>query len=282
MIHSETIGKVMDALRQAQLEFDPVLKDTRNPLYNSKYAELSGVIAATQPALAKNNLVVSQLAISDLEHQGSGVTTMLVHTSGEFIASDFLLPAVGQGKGNTIRHDAQTACGAVTYARRYSYLSVLGIAAQDDDGNQASGRVTPEYRDLEPQQNFPIATLYTPPAAFIPPAAPAVVPETTSAAVPDNGSLPTETELKDYREKFRKLGDDLSAGGQLKSSKGRPINRKLLFFLLGITGAKEAKTITAAQWSNFFERVDHVKGLENGLVGLAKLVNKANGVEEKK
>jgi hypothetical protein len=95
-------------------------------------------------------------------------------------------------------------------------------------------------------------------------------------------TLPTEEELTQYRKAFSTLGDDLTAKGKLKSSKGLPVNRKLLAFLLFITGAAEAKSITKAQWDDFFQRVDHVKGLEDGLVGLAKLVNKANGVEEKK
>ncbi len=92
---------------------------------------------------------------------------------------------------------------------------------------------------------------------------------------------PTEEELTGYRAQFSKLGDELSTDGKLKSSKGLPINRKLLIFLLNVTQADDAKNITVAQWEDFFIRVAKVKGLEDGLVGLAKLVNKANGVEEK-
>jgi ERF superfamily protein len=330
MNRTDTIGKVMDALRQAQLEFDPVLKDTRNPLYNSKYAELSGVIAATQPALAKHDLVISQLVISDLEHQGSGVTTLLVHTSGEFIASDFLLPAVGRGKGDVPRYDAQTACGAITYARRYAYLAIIGVAAEDDDGNQASGHNrspniiqddAPDFQEARHAAPRPAAASKTQKAADRPTPAPApqaeaskseplpteasstASQEATKTAKPavaqqmtldapaaarepgdddDNDVLPTEEEMNGYRTKFSKLGDVLSTDGKLTASKGLPIQRKLLVFLLSITKATEAKNITKGQWDDFFARVEKAKALETGLVGLAQYVNKANGVEDKK
>jgi ERF superfamily len=115
--------------------------------------------------------------------------------------------------------------------------------------------------------------------------APAAAPERGDAyeGPDDDGSMPTEAELTVYRDKFKLLGDDLSAKGKLKSSQGLPINRKLLVFLLSITKAPEAKGITKAQWINFFERVDAATAnSEVGLVGLAKLVNKANGIEPKK
>lgn len=307
----------MDALRQAQLEFDPVLKDTRNPLYNSKYAELSGVIAATQPSLAKHGLVISQLAASDLANQGAGVITMLVHSSGEFIANDLLLPAAGRGKGDTIRYDAQTACGAITYARRYAYLAIIGVAAEDDDGNQASGhlkgrsnpneRGIPDYNDyrgmdavthpeqyhgptpepiqrpLQPPQpvlapTTPKSAANAPAAALAPPPPPQREPGDESAY--DN--LPSEEGLAVYRAAFKKLGDDLSASGHLKASKGLKLNAKLVTFLLYITKQKDPAAITVGQWDDFFLRADAaLTNPEIGLKGIALLVNQANGIEEK-
>jgi len=69
----------------------------------------------------------------------------------------------------------------------------------------------------------------------------------------------------------------------LKASKSLPINRKLLVFLISITKAADAKSISKSQWDNFFARVDAaVANSEVGLLGLTKLVNKANGIEDKK
>ena len=95
-------------------------------------------------------------------------------------------------------------------------------------------------------------------------------------------SLPTEAELSEFRKKFAALGDELTTNGKLKASKGMPVNRKLVVFLLSITKAESAKVLTKSQWEDFFKRAEAAKALENGLVGLAKLVNKANGIEETK
>ena len=98
----------------------------------------------------------------------------------------------------------------------------------------------------------------------------------------DDGSLPTEEQLVGYRESFTKLANDLSAKGKLTASAGLKLNRKLLVFLIQITKATDAQHISKSQWDNFFARVKvAVENPEVGLVGLAKLVNKANGIEKK-
>ena len=115
--------------------------------------------------------------------------------------------------------------------------------------------------------------------------APAAAPERGDAyeGPDDDGSMPTEAELTVYRDKFKLLGDDLSAKGKFKASQGLPINRKLHVFVLSVTKAADMQHVTKVQWDNFFLRVEHaVENPEVGLVGLAKLVNKANGIEPKK
>ena len=84
--HSAEIGELAGALALAQLDFKPVLKESDNPFYKSKYADLANVIAATQPALAKNGLVVIQCP--HLSSQQMTLTTLLVHKSGQWLASD--------------------------------------------------------------------------------------------------------------------------------------------------------------------------------------------------
>ena len=122
-----------------------------------------------------------------------------------------------------------------------------------------------------------------PPKAEIPAQAPAQ-PKPEAAPEPAvDGTMPTEGQMTGYRQAFKRLGDDLSTEGKLKSSAKLPVERKLLVFLLSITSATDAKKITRAQWDNFFSRVETAKSNpEVGFTGLAKLVNKANGIEEKK
>ena len=136
---SEKIGQLAGALAEAQTQFKPVLKDSDNPYFNSKYADLATVIAATQPALAKNGLVVIQSPIVDTAEEKAGVVTVLAHSSGEWLSHELVLPATMKAKDGNSRFDAQSVGSAITYARRYSYQAIVGCAAEvDDDGNAAS------------------------------------------------------------------------------------------------------------------------------------------------
>lgn len=151
---SKTIGKLIGALAAAQLEYDTATKDSENPVYSegarkSRYADLSTIIGATQKALARQGLAVIQTPIIDLPNQKAGVLTLLAHSSDEWISNELILPAVMQGKAiweNGVktpgppRFDTQSVGSAITYARRYAYQAIVGIAAEvDDDGNAASG-----------------------------------------------------------------------------------------------------------------------------------------------
>lgn len=136
---SASIARLAGALAKAQLAFEPILKDTDNPFYKSKYADLAGIIKATQKHLAQNGLVIIQTPRVDTEHKTAGVETMLAHESGEWLANELMLPA------GVNKFDAQSIGSAVTYARRYSYQSVIGVAAEvDDDANTAVGIGTKE------------------------------------------------------------------------------------------------------------------------------------------
>lgn len=127
---SAEIGELVGALAAAQLEFGEIKKNSANPYYKSKYADLSSVIAATQKSLAQHGLVVMQFPVTTL--QDAGVDCILAHKSGQWIARQFLLPMS--------KIDPQGAGSAVTYARRYGYQSIIGVAAdEDDDGAAASG-----------------------------------------------------------------------------------------------------------------------------------------------
>jgi len=70
------------------------------------------------------------------------VETMLTHKSGEFMSETLRLP-VG-------KWDAHGIGSAITYARRYGLMSLLGIATDDDDGNAA---VEKSNIRLAPQMN---------------------------------------------------------------------------------------------------------------------------------
>lgn len=130
-------GKVAEALAKAQLEFKPVKKTSDNPAYMrggkaSKYADLAEYLDATQEALAKNGLVVTQWPTT--EEKSVAVVSFLMHSSGEWMRGKLTLPATDR-EGFT----PQTCGKAITYARRYSYAGITGCASEDDDGNAVSG-----------------------------------------------------------------------------------------------------------------------------------------------
>jgi hypothetical protein len=129
--HSTTFGELCKALCQAALQFPEIAKDTENPYFKSQYADLATLIKATRPILARNGLCIVQAPQSS--ERGVKVTTMLMHSSGEWLANDLEMPSA--------KSDAQGKGSAITYARRYSYQAILNIAAEDDDdGNAAAGK----------------------------------------------------------------------------------------------------------------------------------------------
>lgn len=131
---SPQVGTLVSALAKAQGEFKPAVKDSNNPYYNSKYADLATIIEATRPALTKHGIAVTHSCTSDLERQAASVTTTL-RCGEEWIAATAEAPAVGKAKDGGIRFDAQTIGAAWTYLRRYTLQGLLGIASEDDDGN---------------------------------------------------------------------------------------------------------------------------------------------------
>jgi hypothetical protein len=135
---SPTIGKLVESLAKAQLKYDPALKDTTNPVYHSKYADLSSIIEATQPHLNREGLVIVQMPTSEFKEGDAKmieITTLLAHSSGEWMASTLKLPAMMRE-----RFDSQSCGSAITYGKRYGYSAMAGVAPEvDDDGNKASG-----------------------------------------------------------------------------------------------------------------------------------------------
>ncbi len=127
---SATVEQLFAALNGAQSVMAGARKDQENPHLRSKYADLASVWEAAREPLTSHGLAVIQIPSSS----GSGVTvtTVLSHKSGEWIEGELTLTpekATPQGVGS-----------AITYARRYALSAFLGIAPEDDDGNEAEGR----------------------------------------------------------------------------------------------------------------------------------------------
>ena len=126
---SETIGKLAGALAKAQSQMTMVEGKSTNPFFNSKYASLATVLEVAMPALNANEIALVQGNRWDTTNNGFYITSMLMHSSGEWIKSEIRMPIA--------KKDAHGVGAATTYGRRYLLSSMVGVAQADDDGNGA-------------------------------------------------------------------------------------------------------------------------------------------------
>jgi hypothetical protein len=120
---------VFAAFVAAQRAFGPALKSHTNPVYRSRYADLSACIEAVIDALHHHGFALLQS--TQPSEGGATVTTRFLHESGAVIDGGALfVPAT--------KPDAHGMGSALTYARRYSLLAACGLAPEDDDGNRAA------------------------------------------------------------------------------------------------------------------------------------------------
>jgi len=126
---SSEIKELAAALSKAQGQIEGAKKDSNNPHFKSRYADLASVWDACREALAGNGLSVVQCPGPCAQNQME-MTTMLLHSSGQWIRETLTIPLQ--------KVDAQGYGSATTYARRYALSAMVGVAPDDDDGQAAS------------------------------------------------------------------------------------------------------------------------------------------------
>lgn len=133
MNQSPQINELATALSKAQSEMSFASKDSINPHFKSKYADLSAVWDAIRVPLTKHGLSVTQI----LETMGDQIilVSILMHSSGQWIKST--LPVINANK------TSQGQGSGITYCRRYALAALVGCV-QDDDDAEAS---MPKDRD---------------------------------------------------------------------------------------------------------------------------------------
>lgn len=139
MTDTVTTVSIFAALSAAQGKFKPISKNKTNPAFKGyKYADLQAILDACKPALTEQGLFLTQR----VESCGKSVKveTVVYNASGESLSSGILEIGFVSGK-----NPAQDMGSAITYARRYSLSTFLGVAADDDDdGNGAGAGNTPQ------------------------------------------------------------------------------------------------------------------------------------------
>jgi hypothetical protein len=143
MNKSESIVNLSKALAAAQGEMPAIKFDSTNPFLKNKFASLGAVIDGTRPILAKHGLSVTHFPFG--EGGVIGVEVILMHNSGEWISNSVSME-IGEEKGKS---SAQVAGSIITYLRRYTLASILGVYS-DEDGDGHSPAQTPrEKRAVE-------------------------------------------------------------------------------------------------------------------------------------
>jgi hypothetical protein len=168
---SDTVTKIIPAFARAQGKYKPLVKNCEGKVtysgrdgsqggsYTFRYSDLGAVIEATSEALSGEEMVHTALI------GGGKIRVMLLHSSGEWMASEAPLPAPGEV-------GVQKFGGWVTYLRRYLLSALLGVASEDDDdvnaatGNQFEKSAKPATAPKpapapkpEPEKPVPVAAL---------------------------------------------------------------------------------------------------------------------------
>ena len=113
--HSEQINELAKALAAAQGELEPAEKNATAAIgekgkLSRKYADLTAMIDAVRKVLPKHGLSIAQIV---LPTEGvAHVRTMLMHESGQWLASECRMPYDNTGSKNAI----QSMGSAITYA----------------------------------------------------------------------------------------------------------------------------------------------------------------------
>ena len=129
-------------LFEAKKEIGKISKDSKNPFFKSKYFDINSLLEHVEPILQKHNLLLLQPIVD------GKVSTIIVDIeTGDKVVSEISLLGL---------KDAQKTGSEITYYRRYTAQSLLGLQAEDDDGNKASKKapVKKDYKDCTTKEEL--------------------------------------------------------------------------------------------------------------------------------
>ena len=146
---SESVKEITLALIAAQSELPTIIKDklAKGDKFSYRYVSLDTVMPEALKILNKNGMALVQ-TVGGADAGGTTLSTTILHSSGEWIGDTQPLLLV--------KPDPQGQGSAITYARRYGLMAILGLVADDDDdGAAASPRDSAPVQRTEPQQKSP-------------------------------------------------------------------------------------------------------------------------------
>lgn len=151
---SEQINELATALAKAQGQIEGAKKDTQNPFFKSKYADLASVWEAIRKPLSENGLSVVQTTRPPTKEEDNYMVldTMLLHVSGQWISGS--IPVIAKDQ------TPQAMGSAMTYARRYALAAIVGVYQEDDDANMAQKIQQTQVKPVQPtpKPQSPVST----------------------------------------------------------------------------------------------------------------------------
>ena len=128
----------MNKLLEFQKKVGAIKKDSVNPFYKSKYADINSLLDVVKPLLNELELVcVQPLNLMD----GKNVLSTIIYDGDKVVlSSSIYLPD---------NLDPQKIGSAITYYRRYSLQSLLLLEAEDDDAESTKPKPVEKVRDLK-------------------------------------------------------------------------------------------------------------------------------------
>lgn len=132
MIISESTQNLFSALIRARTDIETLVKDKAG--YGYSYATLDNVINMLKGVLPKHDLGYAQFP--ETVDGKDGVTTLVMHKSGEYISARYEMDATPI-KGTNL---TQQKGASITYCRRYALCSIFGIPTEEDTDGVAQGQ----------------------------------------------------------------------------------------------------------------------------------------------
>tara|TARA_R110000824_G_scaffold526_8_gene3365 strand:+ start:2504 stop:3220 length:717 start_codon:yes stop_codon:yes gene_type:complete len=169
MKHSESMSNIAPALLEVQKKLEAVPKDDKKNNFGKRYTNLGTILRVAKEHLNENGMVILQGGEGSTLTGHLNIETTILHVSGEYISGVFSVPYGDM--------TPQKAGSAITYARRYSAASLLGMVSEEDDDGEASSS-SPAEEVRPPVGNRPKANPAPKPK---PKAAPKPAPKPTEA-----------------------------------------------------------------------------------------------------
>jgi hypothetical protein len=195
---SESIGKLTTALQAFQKKCPKIPKSSKNPFLNSRYADLATILDIIKEPLLEAELSVMQMPTGEY-----GLTTVLSHTSGEWISSNYIMQPLESVIDKQTKEKAitpQSMGSVITYQRRYAIGAILCLNIDDDnDANPTHGQVdnsapaTPPKKTAQQLLEEAKAAAAAPTAPVVTATAPAT--ETAPKQLLDAPDGPTEASV---------------------------------------------------------------------------------------